>query len=204
MEEKKTQEQIIAENLVYYRKASGLTQLEIAEKFNYSDKSISKWERAEGMPDVLVLKALADFYGIRVDDFFRTEKRRLPMSKTAKRWFIFGLSETLLWLVFGAAFVIMQIALPTVYQWWLIFIYALASSCILAVVWSGIYHQKLYQLISTSGIIWFSLLSLFLSLLLNTSIPNLWLLFLIGIPLEGLAILWYFLKKNSKKQNGLA
>ena len=44
MEENKTLEQIIAENLVYYRKESGLTQLEIAEKFNYSDKSISKWE----------------------------------------------------------------------------------------------------------------------------------------------------------------
>ena len=61
MEENKTPEQIIAENLVYYRKASGLTQLEIAEKFNYSDKSISKWERAEGMPDIFVLKSFADF-----------------------------------------------------------------------------------------------------------------------------------------------
>ena len=199
MEEKKTQEQIIAENLVYYRKAAGLTQLEIAEKFNYSDKSISKWERAEGLPDVLVLKALADFYGIRVDDFFKTEKRRLPMSKKAKHWFIFGLSETLLWFVFGLAFVVLQLALPEAFQWWLFFIYAAAASAILAVVWSGIYHKKFYQLLSTSGIIWFTILSVYLSLLLNTNIPNLWLLFLIGIPLEGLAILWYFLKKNLKK-----
>ena len=199
MEEKKTQEQIIAENLVYYRKAAGLTQLEIADKFNYSDKSISKWERAEGLPDVLVLKSLADFYGIRVDDFFKTEKRRLPMSKKSKHWFIVGLTETLVWLVFGLAFVILTIVLPKVYPWWLMFIYAAATSFILAVVWSGIYHQKFYQLLATSGIIWFSILSVYLSLLLNTTIPNLWLLFLIGIPLEGLAVLWYFLKKNSKK-----
>ena len=199
MEEKKTLEEQIAENLVYYRKAAGLTQLEIAEKFNYSDKSISKWERGDGLPDVLVLKSLADFYGIKVDDFFKAEKRRLPMSKKSKHWFIVGLSETLLWLVFGIAFVVLAIVLPQAYPWWLIFIYAAASSCILAVVWSGIYHQKFYQLLSTSGIVWFSILSVYLSLLLITSIPNLWLLFLIGIPLEGLAILWYFLRKNSKK-----
>ena len=200
MEEKKTQEQIIAENLVYYRKAMGLTQLEIAEKFNYSDKSISKWERAEGLPDALVLKALADFYGIRVDDFFKEEKRRIIMSKKSKRWFIVGLSEMLLWLVFGAAFVIFSLAFPkSSFEWWLIFIYAAAASFVLAVIWAGIYHQKFFQLLATSGIIWHTLLAVFLTMLLNTSVDNLWLLFLIGIPLEGLAILWYFLKRNSKK-----
>lgn len=199
MEEKKTQEQIIAENLVYYRKAMGLTQLEIAEKFNYSDKSISKWERAEGLPDALVLKALADFYGIRVDDFFRVEKRRIVMSKKSRHWFIVGLSEVLLWLIFGLAFVILALALPKAFHWWLIFIYAATASFILAVIWSGIYHKKFFQLLSTSGIIWHALLGVFLTMLFYTSIPNLWLLFLIGIPLEGLAVLWYFLKRNSKK-----
>ena len=199
MEEKKTQEQIIAENLVYYRKAVGLTQLEIAEKFNYSDKSISKWERAEGLPDILVLKSLADFYGIRVDDFFKEEKRRLPMSKAKKRLIIVGLTETLVWLIFGIAYVSLQIGLPNVYPWWLFFIYAASASSILAVVWSGIYHHKLAQMIATSGIVWFTILSVFLSLLLTTKVPNLWMLFLVGIPLEGLTVLWYFLKKNSKK-----
>ena len=177
----------------------GLTQLEVAERFNYSDKSISKWERAEGLPDILVLKSLADFYNIRVDDFFREEKRRIIMSKKSKHWFIVGLSELLLWLVFGAAFVILSLAMPHAFQWWLVFIYASAASFILAVVWSGIYHQKLYQLLATTGIIWHTILSVFLTLLLNTSIPNLWLLFIVGIPLQGLAILWYFLRKNIKK-----
>ena len=201
MEEKKTQEQIIAENLVYYRKAMGLTQLEIAEQFNYSDKSISKWERAEGLPDALVLKALADFYGIRVDDFFRVEKRRLVMSKKSKHWFIVGLSEVLLWLVFGLAFVILSLALPKTFHWWLIFVYAATASFILAVVWAGIYHKKFFQLLATSGIIWHGILGLYLTMLFYTTIPNLWLLWLIGIPLEGLAVLWYFLKRYSKKNN---
>ena len=203
MEEKKSLEQIIADNLVYYRKAAGLTQLEVAEKFNYSDKSISKWERAEGMPDVLVLKALADFYDIRVDDFFKEEKTKIKMTRKSRRWFIFGLSETLVWLVFGVFFSVFSIALPNVFAWWLLFVYAAAASAILAVVWAGIYHKRLYQLIATSCIVWFTIASIYLTALMVTlpnPNPNLWLLFLIGAPLEILAVLWYFLRKNLKKK----
>jgi len=203
MEEKKSLEQIVADNLVYYRKAAGLTQLEVAEKFNYSDKSISKWERAEGLPDILVLKALADFYDIRVDDFFKEEKAKIKMTRKSRRWFIFGLSETLVWLVFGVFFSVFSIALPNVFAWWLLFVYAAAASAILAVVWAGIYHKRLYQLIATSCIVWFTIASVYLTALMVTlpnPNPNLWLLFLIGAPLEILAILWYFLRKNLKKK----
>ena len=203
MEEKKNLEQIVADNLVYYRKAAGLTQLEVAEKFNYSDKSISKWERAEGLPDILVLKALADFYDIRVDDFFREEKAKIKMTRKSRRWFIFGLSETLVWLVFGVFFSVFSIALPNVFAWWLLFVYAAAASAILAVVWAGIYHKRLYQLIATSCIVWFTIASIYLTALMVTlpnPNPNLWLLFLIGVPLEILAVLWYFLRKNLKKK----
>ena len=200
MEEKKSLENIIAENLAYYRKASGLTQLELAERLNYSDKSISKWERAEGMPDIFVLKALADFYGIRVDDFYREEKRHLPMSKTSRRWFIVGLTETLLWLVFGLVYVVMSLVIPGAFHWWLIFLYAATASFILALVWSCIYHKKFYQLISTSGLIWSGIASIFLTMLMTSNVQNLWLLFLVGIPLQGLAVLWYFLKKNKEKE----
>ena len=203
MEEKKSLEQIVADNLVYYRKAAGLTQLEVAEKFNYSDKSISKWERAEGLPDILVLKALADFYDIRVDDFFKEEKAKIKMTRKSRRWFIFGLSETLVWLVFGVFFSVFSIALPNVFAWWLLFVYAASASAILAVVWAGIYHKRLYQLIATSCIVWFTIASIYLTALMVTlpnPNPNLWLLFLIGAPLEILAVLWYFLRKNLKKK----
>ena len=61
---------IIAKNLVTYRKQAHLTQAELAEKVGYSDKNVSKWERAEGVPDVLVLHQLAELYGVTVNDFF--------------------------------------------------------------------------------------------------------------------------------------
>ena len=60
---------IIAKNLVTYRKQAHLTQAELAEKLGYSDKNVSKWERAEGVPDVLVLHQLAELYGVTVNDF---------------------------------------------------------------------------------------------------------------------------------------
>ena len=67
--------QIIAENLAKYRKSANLTQLELAERLNYSDKSVSKWEQGNGMPDVFVLHKLAELYGVTVNDFlYRHEK----------------------------------------------------------------------------------------------------------------------------------
>ena len=39
----------ISKNIIKYRKELGLTQLELADKLNYSDKTLSKWERAEAI-----------------------------------------------------------------------------------------------------------------------------------------------------------
>ena len=59
---------IIANNIVYYRKQLELTQSQLAEKINYSDKAISKWERGEGVPDIFILKQLADLFHVTVND----------------------------------------------------------------------------------------------------------------------------------------
>ena len=55
---------IVAENLVRERRESGLTQLDIAKKLNYSDKAVSKWERGAAVPDAYVLKQLATIYNV--------------------------------------------------------------------------------------------------------------------------------------------
>lgn len=58
---------IIADNIAELRKAVPLTQAELAEKLNYSDKAVSKWERGESIPDVIVLKQIAGIFGVSVD-----------------------------------------------------------------------------------------------------------------------------------------
>ena len=61
---------IVVENLIYYRKLNKLTQLQLAEKLNYSDKAISKWERCECYPDIIFLPGLARLLECTTDDFF--------------------------------------------------------------------------------------------------------------------------------------
>ena len=56
-----------ASNLVRLRQHAQMKQSDLAEKLNYSDKSISKWERAEALPDVVVIKKIADIFEVSVD-----------------------------------------------------------------------------------------------------------------------------------------
>lgn len=63
---------IFAKNLIQLRKQMKITQVEFAEKINYSDKAVSKWERGESIPDVAVLKSIGDFFGVTID-FLVTE-----------------------------------------------------------------------------------------------------------------------------------
>ena len=194
------QNEILADNLTYYRKAAGFTQLEIAEKFNYSDKSISKWERGEGVPDIFILKSLADLYGITVDDFFNKEKQRTRTSKATKRWYIVGLSVALAWLVAATGFTVCMIAIPNVFPWWLFYIYAIAATGIIAVVFSATWKKNLYTLIATSIIIWGTALSAFLTVQMVHPMENTFLLFIVGLFVEVLAVIWFFLKRSKKKK----
>jgi len=67
-------EKNIAERIVYYRKKEGLTQIELAEKINYSDKVISKWERGESIPNIEAIKSLADCFSISIDEILGNEE----------------------------------------------------------------------------------------------------------------------------------
>ena len=61
---------VLAENLIKYRKAANLTQAELAEKINYSDKAVSKWERGVACPDMTLLPRLAVLFDVRIDALF--------------------------------------------------------------------------------------------------------------------------------------
>ena len=71
MEEQDQLAVTVGQNITRLRKMANLTQLELAEKLNYSDKSVSKWEQGNGIPDVRILVQLADLFGVSVDDLVR-------------------------------------------------------------------------------------------------------------------------------------
>ena len=199
------QQELLAKNLAYYRKASGLTQLELADKFNYSDKSVSKWERGEGFPDIFVLKSLADFYGITVDDFYQSEHKAVKVSQNKKRkqTYLKLLSIGINWLVTVLTFfllntLLIRFAPDAPFEPWLTFIYGTLTTGIILLVWEFIYHNRFLRMIAASIIIWTAALSLFLTFLvvMKLSLP---LLFVVAIPLEILEIIWYLFRRNRKK-----
>ena len=199
------QQELLAKNLAYYRKASGLTQLELADKFNYSDKSVSKWERGEGFPDIFVLKSLADFYGITVDDFYQSEHKAVKVSQNKKRkqTYLKLLSIGINWLVTVLTFFLLNTLLSRFapnapFEPWLTFIYGTLTTGIILLVWEFIYHNRFLRMIATSIIIWTAALSLFLTFLVVMNLP-LPLLFVVAIPLEVLEIIWYLFRRNRKK-----
>ena len=70
MNDEKLRSQLGA-NIAAYRKQNGFTQAALAEKLNYSDKAVSKWERGESLPDLMTLVQLANVFEVTVDDLLR-------------------------------------------------------------------------------------------------------------------------------------
>ena len=83
----------VAANLVVLRNGMGMTQLQLAEKLAYSDKAVSKWERGESIPDVYMLKQIADLFGVTVD-FLISDHKDKSIKKASKR------KERFIWLSF--------------------------------------------------------------------------------------------------------
>ena len=204
MEKELSQQEQLAKNLVYYRKESGLTQLELAEEFNYSDKSVSKWERGEGFPDVFVLKSLADFYGITVDDLYSTERKKIVTQNhsLSKQIYIKLLSIITGWTVTLTVFFFLNAFLKnTAFKPWLLFIYGALMTGILLLIFDFVYRHRFLRMIDTSIIIWVGALSIFLTLINVTNVNplNMALIFVVAIPLQVLEIVWFLYRTNRKK-----
>ena len=190
----------LAINLVQYRKDAGLTQAELAEKLNYSDKAVSKWERGESVPDLYVLKQIADFYGVTIDLLISepsTAKPKPAYSKSKFRTIVAVCSTMLVWLVATVAFAFINIIIPSITKTWLAFIYAMPITCIVLLVLTSVWKKKITTAVIISLLVWTCILSIYLSLLFILPTPprTLWLMFLIGIPLQVMIIFWSIYRK---------
>ena len=186
------------ENLAFIRKKRGYTQLELAEALHYSDKSISKWERGEGFPDIFTLKEMAEFLGVTVDTFF-SEKPIVKKKRSLKKEIVIPLLAIgIAWLVIALLFAIGEIFFKEqIKNCWLLFIYGVPITGIIYIVFSAVYHSRLNILIAESITIWGIGLSIYLTTLtLTTDVQGLYLIFIVCIPIEILAILYFILKTD--------
>jgi len=203
----------IGANIALQRKRAGLTQAGLAEKLNYSDKAVSKWERGESMPDVLTLMQLAEQFEVSVGDLLE-DPNKLPgnpgklekamtqvsekaLKRTANKNVIQGLSSTLVWFIALLVFVVIS-SFDLPYSW-LAFFYAVPINAIVLLSLRSAWRDFRWNRVLISMISWGFLISIYTTLLVFLRF-NMWKMFLLGIPGEIAITLWFRLFRPEKSE----
>ena len=203
----------IGTNIASQRKKAGLTQAGLAEKLNYSDKAVSKWERGESMPDVLTLMQLAEQFEITVNDLLNdpnelpgnpgklekamTQVSEKALKRKANKNVILGLSTTLVWFVALLVFVVIS-SFDLPYSW-VSFFYAIPVNAIVLLSLRSAWRDFRWNRVLISLIVWGFLISLYVTFLVFLKF-NMWKMFLLGIPGEIATTLWFRLFRPEKEQ----
>ena len=206
--------QQIGSNIAAYRKRAGLTQAGLVEKLNYSDKAVSKWERGESMPDVTTLVQLAEQFGITVNDLLvdpdalpgnpgklekaMTQVSEKALKRKADKNIILGLSSILVWFVALLLYVLLS-SFEIGEKWnWVFFFYAIPANCIVLLSLRSAWHDFRWNKMLISGIVWGSLLSIYITATFWNF--NLWKIFLLGILGQVAIFLWFRMFRPVKEQ----
>lgn len=191
---------VIASNIIKQRTKANMTQAELGEKLNYSDKTISKWERAESVPDVLVLKQMAEIFGVSVDYLLHTHDQWEALQQEPQGES--GLKYSRLAVIMVAIAGIWTLAtLVFIIFWmlgslqWSIFAYAVPVSLITLLVLNSIWYGGRCNLAIVSALV-FSLIAISYVALIHYK-P--WQLFLLAIPAEIVVLLSFQIRKRGKK-----
>ena len=179
--------EIFSKNITRLRNAHNLTQFELGAKLNYSDKAVSRWERGEAIPDAKVLVGLSEIFGVTVDDLLRNSDVKSTKVLSEKQWrdnikTIPSLAFIGVWTLAFAIFIILNFFDIT---YWPVFAYALPVSVIVLLVFSAIWWNKKMNALFVSLLCWSVILCIYL-IFLNR---NLWLLFIIGVPVQLIVLL---------------
>ena len=207
----------IGSNIAYYRKQAGLTQAGLAEKLNYSDKAVSKWERGDSIPDVITLMQIAGQFHITVDDLL-TDMEALPedmgkleramtqvsekaLKRKANKNIILALSSTLVWFVALLIFVVLStLDIP---HSTLAFLYAVPANAIVLLSLRSAWHDFRWNKALISAIVWGSLLSIYASVYAFVDF-NAWKILLLGIPGQIAIFLWFRMFQHAETETAAA
>lgn len=188
---------IISKNIAEYRKKAKLTQSELAEKLSFSDKSISKWERGEAIPDVVVLINMCKIFGITLNDMISAEETKpvyKPKDTIKNHILITIMSAGGAWVLATLIFVCLTLAVPDITKAWLAFIYAIPASVIVLLVFACVWGKRWQISTLASMLLWTLIVAICL-----TFNHNIWGLLYIAIPVQVIMILFSFLSFGRKK-----
>jgi len=194
---------IVAKNISELRLLNNMTQIELGERLNYSDKTISKWERGESSPDISVLVEIADLFGVSLDYLVRAENldRTVKENKISQtrynRKVIAYISESIVWFAVILAFILTSLITSEATFQWLYFVYALPVALIIKLVFNSIWFNPRNNYFIISALLWSILAAIHITFLYFKI--NVALIYLLGIVAQITIILWSFLKKPKIK-----
>lgn len=194
----------IGANIAACRKQAGMTQAELAEKINYTDKAVSKWERGESVPDVVTLAQLAEVFGVSLDQLVgkivpeTAAEKPAAAKRRADKNIIQLLVSLLVWFV--ALFVYVVLSSMNVPRSWVGFIYAVPVNAIVLLSLRSAWRMYSWNFILVSLIVWGSLVSFYMTMLVFTGF-NIWKLFLLGAMGQAAVILWFRMFRAPKEEN---
>ncbi len=192
----------VAKNITELRLLNNMTQSELGEKLNYSDKTISKWERAESTPDISVLCDIADLFGVTVnylvtaenmDEKYRENKREEAIYN---RRVITYISESAAWVTAIFAFIITTLIIGRMSFQWLYLVYAVPVVLIIALVFNSVWFNPRTNYVIISGLMWSILAAIHMTFLYFRK--SVFLIYLLGVAGQIVIILWSFIKKPRK------
>lgn len=191
---------ITASNLISLRTAAGMTQADLGAKLNYSDKSVSKWERGEAIPDVYVLTQIAELFGVSVDYIIsshdgweapKTEEEMKPQYSAEMIMAVAVLSIITMALTVFVAMWLFEII------WWPIFVIAVPASLLAIIIMLCIFKRTDYLQYVVAAFV----LSLFvLVYVLMLPLGSKWQLFLIAVPAVALVFLSFNIRIKPRKK----
>ena len=188
---------ITASNIINLRTAKGMTQAELGELLNYSDKSVSKWERAEAVPDAYVLKKMSGIFGVSVDYLLNSHdswERPESFKKEERNFHSNVITILVIFGIWTLAFLIYIIGWLLEANWWLLFIYAVPVSLITFLVLNSVWEQGK----NNRHIIYALVASIFITVYITFRSYNPWQILLLLIPAEFLVFLSFRIKKSHK------
>jgi len=190
---------IIAKNISELRQLNNMTQLELANKLNYSDKTISKWERAESTPDISVMMTLADMFGVTLDYLVKAEHTKemtldnKPNDVRYNRKAIAYISESIGWIVAIFAFIITTLILEKVTFQFLYFVYAVPVVLIVKLVFNSVWFNTRHNYYIISLLMWSILASVHITFLYFRI--NVALIYILGVAGQIVIVLWSSISK---------
>ncbi len=190
---------IIAKNIAQLRTAGGMTQIELAEYLNYSDKAVSKWERGESVPDVAVLKKIAERFDVSLDYLVQAEhtknaeetrpsEKKSDAVKMRNHRLVMGMSIFLVWLIATLVFIVCSLTLNDKSFQWLSFLFAVPICLIVWLVFNSIWFNARMNYFIISLLMWSLFVAIHLSALYCGG--SLWMIYLLGVPGQIIIFLW--------------